>query len=153
MSVQAPTWAGLELAGRYRVTHVLGEGGMGIVYRSWDNHLQTDVVLKAPLRKYLHNEDIARRFVREIRSLVQLAHPHIVKILDVGSHDGVPFAALQYLSGGSLKDRQVLGPDRRTVPHPPESLTGWLESVASALDFIHGQGFVHRDVKPPNILF
>ncbi|MBI1917790.1 MAG: hypothetical protein HYS12_24105 [Planctomycetes bacterium] len=53
MRVQASTWAGVEFAGRYRITHVLGEGSMGIVYRSWDNSLQTNVVLKAPLRKYL----------------------------------------------------------------------------------------------------
>jgi hypothetical protein len=152
MTATLPSWQGLDLAGgRYRVTARLGAGGMAEVYRAWDRNLQTEVIIKVPLPELLRNPAFAARFGREVRSLVQLAHPHIVKVLDVGEHAGVPFAVMQFLAGGTLHDRLTRGGAAR--PQPPASLTGWLGGVAGALDFIHARGFVHRDVKPGNILF
>ena len=148
------TWLGRELSGgRYRVDAQLGEGGMGTVFRAWDKNLSTDVVIKVPHAAMLQDAEFAARFAREISSLVKLSHPHIVKISDVGDHDRLPFAVMQFLPGGSLEDRQRSDPAADVKPLPPESLKSWLVSIAEALDFVHSQGYIHRDVKPANILF
>jgi WD40 repeat protein len=147
-------WVGLLLAhGRYCVSERLGAGGMGFVYRAHDGNLGCDVVIKAPRPEMLKDGDFAARFVREIRSLVRLAHPHIVNVIDVGAHEGAPFAVLKYLPGGSLRSRQKRDPDGKPLPMPARQLHTWLGGVAAALDFIHAQQHVHRDVKPDNILF
>src|SRR4051794_34704829 len=93
-------------AGRYEILTKLGEGGMGVVYKARDHNLDTDVVIKIPRRSALEEPGFAQRFSREIRSLVKLAHPHICKITDVGEHNELPFAVLQFLAGGSLQDRR-----------------------------------------------
>lgn len=155
MAAATTDWVGLELAGgRYQVKARLGEGGMASVYCAHDVSLDTEVVIKVPRAAMLGDPAFAGRFAREVRSLVRLIHPHIVRIHDVGEHEGTPYAVMQYLSGGSLRDRQsAVGPDGKPLPTPPDELGTWLEDIAAALDFIHRQGYVHRDVKPDNILF
>jgi serine/threonine-protein kinase len=154
MTTDTATWVGQTLSGdRYQVTAKLGEGGMGLVYRALDRRLDAEVVIKVPRRAMLDDPAFAGRFAREVRSLVQLVHPHIVKVMDAGEHDGLPFAVMQYLPGGSLRDRQPAGPGGERLPLPGENLRAWLGAVADALDFIHRKGYVHRDVKPDNILF
>ena len=154
MSGHDAGWIGRSLqADRYFVESKLGEGGMGAVYRALDRHLETHVVIKVPLRAVLANPEFAARFKREIQSLVKLAHPHVVKMLDVGEHDGLPFAVMQYLSGGSLDDVRTKDAYGRPLGTSPESLRRWLVDIAAALDFVHRRGYVHRDVKPANILF
>src|SRR4051794_22944108 len=107
MGAPTETWVGLDLAGgRYHVAARLGQGGMGLVYRASDRNLDTDVVIKVPRRALLDDPDFAHRFAREIRSLVRLVHPHVVRISDAGEHDGLPYAVMQYLPGGSLEDRR-----------------------------------------------
>lgn len=154
MSADTSHWLGMEISGgRYRVTELLGEGGMGQVFRAWDANLGTDVVIKIPRRSALLDDpEFAARFALEIRSLVKLAHPHIVKVTDVGEHDGLPYCVMQYLQGGSLEDFRQ-GEDGHCQPQPPANLTTWLPGIAQALDFVHDQGYIHRDVKPGNILF
>jgi serine/threonine-protein kinase len=149
-------WIGLEIAeGRYKILGRIGQGSMGQVYCAFDRHLQTDVVLKFPVARELAEEDhdFRERFGREIRSLVTLSHPHIVKIFDVGEFRGLPFVVMQYLAGGSLKDRMASGPAGKLEPMPLPSLHDWLLAIAKALDFIHSQHYIHRDVKPANIFF
>ncbi len=147
---------GTELAeGRYRISARIGEGSMGHVYRAFDAHLQTDVVVKFPVPPEGSDDagGFLERFARESRSMIRLSHPHIVRVIDVGEDDGLPFVVMAFLDGGSLKDRLEPTPEGDPRPLPPESLHGWLMDVARALDFVHGQGHIHRDVKPANILF
>ncbi len=146
-------WIGSTLGnGRYTIQTKLGEGGMGSVYVAWDANLKTEVVVKFPHATHQEDPEATERFAREASSLVKLSHPHIVKIIDFGEQAGQPYAVMQFLSGGSLATRQ--GDDGQ--PHKKlsaESLKDWLPSVAKALDFVHAQGYLHRDVKPANILF
>jgi serine/threonine-protein kinase len=149
-------WIGVEIAeGRYKVLGRIGQGNMGSVYLAYDRHLETDVVLKFPGARdeAAAGPEFLDRFAREIRSLVRLSHPHIVKVIDAGELDGHPFVVMQFLAGGSLKDRMMSGPGGEFRPMPPSTLRGWLLEIAKALDFVHGQKHIHRDVKPANILF
>lgn len=153
MSSMADAWVGAELAARYQVTAELGAGGMGSVYRAFDSHLDVDVVIKVPHPFLLRDPAAAARFAQEARSLVKLAHPHVVSVIDVGQHDGHPFVVMQFLAGGSLEDRCPKDQEGRPLPIAPDRLDAWLSDIAAALDFMHGQGYVHRDIKPGNILF
>lgn len=156
LSSDGGDWIGLEIAqGRYKVLGRIGQGNMGSVYLSYDRNLETDVVLKFPggRDEASAGPEFIERFEREIRSLVHLSHPHIVKVLDAGELEGHPFVAMQFLAGGSLKDRMMSGPDGEFRPMPPSTLEGWLIDIAKALDFVHAQHHIHRDVKPANILF
>ncbi len=132
---------------RYQITKLLGSGGMGEVFLATDRNLDSQVVIKIPHASMLQDAEFAARFQLEIRSLVRLRHRSIVSIMDVGDENGVPFAVMQYLEGGSLEDQL------RNGPMSEATLQQWLPDVASALDFIHREGFVHRDIKPANILF
>ncbi|CAN5170716.1 hypothetical protein BH10PLA2_BH10PLA2_32230 [soil metagenome] len=153
MLANATTLAGQTIGARYRVAELLGQGGMGQVYRAHDQNLEVDIVIKVPLAEYLQDEEFQKRFQREARALVKFNHPHVCRIQDVGDHQGVPFLVLQYLSGGTLEDRLLIDRDGRRLPGDPAELGGWLPDIAKALDFIHGKGYVHRDVKPANIIF
>ena len=117
------------------------------MFLATDHNLDTKVVIKVPHAAMLADAEFVARFQREIRSLVKLRHRSIVSILDVGEQDGVPFAVMQYLEGGSLEDRLASGPQSEAT------LRDWLPDVAVALDFIHREKYVHRDIKPGNILF
>jgi|GEM_PF-2090989 serine/threonine protein kinase/S1-C subfamily serine protease len=134
---------GETLTDRYLVTDKLGEGGMGSVYKADDLKLGAEVVIKIPHPALMKDADFASRFRHEIRSLVKLSHAHIVTVMDVGTYNGLPFAVMQYLSGGSLEDWEC--------PCEPASILEWLGDIADALDFMHARGLVHRDIKPANI--
>jgi serine/threonine protein kinase len=154
MATAATNWIGAVLSdGRYRVTRVLGEGGMGIAYLGWDTRLETEIVLKVPHRHLLSSPEVVERFSREIKSLVTLSHPHVVRVTDVAEHEGVPYSVMQYLSGGSLDDRLKQLPADASLSQRCDLLVTWLEAIATALDFVHKNDCVHRDVKPGNILF
>jgi serine/threonine-protein kinase len=154
--IEVNDWVGREIAsGRYKVLERLGVGSMGQVFLAFDNHLTTEVVIKCPVPAGADaiGDASLKRFDLEIRSLVHLSHPQIVKIIDVGDEHGHPYVVMQYLPGGSLRDRMSSGPGGAPRPLPIPSLWDWLMDVAKALDFIHSQNYLHRDVKPENILF
>lgn len=134
---------GLELAGRYVVERKLGEGGYGSVYRSFDKELCRTVAVKIAHRGVGRD---AEALLAEARRAATLRHPNIVNVYDVGRHDGSVFIVSELIDGATLAEliaAKKIDADRvRSV----------ISDVANALSFAHKQGFVHRDVKPSNIL-
>jgi tetratricopeptide (TPR) repeat protein len=140
--------AGLRaaLAGRYDIERELGEGGMAVVYLARDLKHDRPVALK------ILRPDVAvglgvERFVREIRVVAQLQHPHILPLFDSGEADGLPYFVTPYIEGESLHDRLVR--DRQL---PLGEALSIARQVAGALAYAHSRGIVHRDIKPANIL-
>ena len=137
---------------RFKIVARVGAGSMAIVYRAFDHRLETEVVIKVPKKHKLQDAGLRERFRRESRLLVQLQHPHIVSILDVGLYGNVPFVVMQYLSGGCLSDK-MQARNGQPAALAVDSIRSWLLEIAKALDFAHQRQVVHRDVKPANILF
>lgn len=146
-------WVGHVLSGRYRLVAAIGAGGMGVVYRAWDLANDGYVVVKMPKRELLGEPKFLQRFEQELSALRALSHPAVVPVIDVGNEQGTPYAVMPYLAGGSLKLRRLFTQEGQAAPEAPANLWRWLPAVAKALDFVHSNGYVHRDVKPDNILF
>ena len=147
---QAGNWCGKTITeGRFEVMTLLGEGGMGQAYRARDRKYERDVVIKVPHLVLLRDPEFAKRFQREIESLRQLTHPHIVPVLCGGLHSGIPFVVLRYMPDGSLAEKI----ESSSLGERLALLQDWLPQIADALDFVHESGFIHRDVKPDNIFF
>ncbi|MFZ5903229.1 MAG: protein kinase domain-containing protein [Chloroflexota bacterium] len=134
--------------GRYHILEQLGEGGMATVYKAYDTRLETDVAVKVIRAENILPSALERsrkRFEREAKALARLTHPNIVKVTDYGEYEGKPYLVMEYLPGGTLK--QKLG-----KPIPWNEAIAILLPIARALDFAHRQNMIHRDVKPSNIL-
>lgn len=131
--------------GRYQVLDQLGEGGMAVVYKAYDTHLDRPAAVKVILPGFEHSEKFLKRFEREARALAKLSHPNIVGVIDYGQHNGLPYLVMEYLPGGTLK--QKLG-----QPMPWQEAARLLAPIARALAYAHQEGILHRDIKPSNIL-
>ncbi len=134
--------------GRYVIERVIGAGGMGTVYLAMQPDLDRYVVIKIPHAHLMQTPEFAQRFSDEIRSQTKLSHQGVVHIYERGVHRDTPYMVMQYLDGGTLRDR--LDSDD---PQEPEGILKWFGVIADALDFLHTHQFLHRDVKPENILF
>jgi serine/threonine-protein kinase len=134
---------------RYEIRRSLDRGGMGTVYLAWDTKLGRQVVVKIPHARLMADRTFRERFLQEIRDLANHEHPAILRIEGSGSHGDVPYAVVQYLGGGNLRERIAEQGGRQT----PEEVLEWLPTIAAALDSVHRNGCLHRDVKPANILF
>lgn len=133
---------------RYHILEQLGEGGMATVYKAYDTRLERDVAIKIiRIDAFPPNqlERILKRFEREAKALGRLSHPNIIKVIDYGEHEGSPFLVMEYLAGGTLKQR--LG-----RPIPWQDTVRFLLPIAEALEYAHEQKIIHRDIKPSNIL-
>jgi serine/threonine protein kinase/tetratricopeptide (TPR) repeat protein len=135
------------LSDRYTLESELGHGGMATVYLALDRKHDRKVAVKV-LAPDLASSLGAERFLREIRIAAGLTHPHILPLIDSGERDGVLFYVTPFITGGSL--RQHLDSQRRL---PLEEAIRIVREVGAALDYAHREGFLHRDVKPENILF
>lgn len=134
--------------GRYHILEQLGEGGMATVYKAFDTRLECDVAVKVIRIDQFSPaalERVLQRFEREAKALAKLSHPNIVGVIDYGEYEGVPYLVMEYLPGGTLKER--LG-----QPMPWTEAVRLLLPIARGLAYAHQRGVAHRDVKPSNIL-
>ena len=138
---------GSVLVGKYRVESVLGQGGMGLVYRAQHLSLEEAVAIKVLRRDAALDRDAMQRFVREGRLAAKLKSQHVAKVMDVGTlEDGLPYMVMELLSGGDLGQMVgVNGPMH--VPAAADLVLQACDAIAEA----HSLGIVHRDIKPSNL--
>jgi len=130
----------------YELIDELGRGGMGVVYRAKHLGLKREVALKMILSGAHAGADELRRFRAEAEAVARLTHPCIVQIYEIGEHEGRPFCALEYCSGGSLSGK--IEKQKLTLTQ----IAQLMEKLARAMHVAHQRGIVHRDLKPANIL-
>jgi eukaryotic-like serine/threonine-protein kinase len=138
---------GTLVDGRYQIVARIARGGMATVYEAVDTRLDRTVALKMMSTALAEDPGFVTRFRREARAAAQLSHPHVVAVYDTGEANGLPYLAMEYVSGRTLRD--VLREHGALTPE--QSLT-LLDPVLEALIAAHDAGFVHRDIKPENIL-
>jgi serine/threonine-protein kinase len=124
---------------------MLGEGGMARVYRARQEHLDRTVAIKVLPPYYASDPAFVERFKLEARATAQLMHPNIVTVHDTGEERGLLYIVMEYIGGGTLK--QHMRP-----PMAMKDVTRVIREVASALEYAHSKGIVHRDIKPVNVL-
>lgn len=136
-----------EVIGKYEIVTELGRGGMGVVYKAWEESLRRHVAIKMLGDRLTQDEAVVTRFMREARSVADLNHPNVIQVFAVDTHEGKPYFAMEYIEGQSLssliEEQGKLSP-RRAVKI--------LSEVASGLSAAHNKGVVHRDIKPDNIM-
>ncbi len=138
---------GTVLEGAYRITRLIGEGGMGAVYEAIQLRLDKRVAVKVMASHLAADQEALARFHREAEITSRLGHPHLVALIDFGqAESGEPYLVMEYLEGEDLHHRL-----RRVGRLPIETVARVVRQVASALSAAHGQGIVHRDLKPGNI--
>jgi serine/threonine protein kinase len=136
------------LPSRYRSPELIGQGGMGEIYRAEDELLGWTVAVKVLAKRSSADEALRGRFTREALAAARLTgQPNTVTTFDVGEHEGRPFIVMEYLKGGSLEDRL-----REHGAQDPGRVLAWLDEAGAAIDAAHEHGVVHRDVKPGNLL-
>ena len=138
---------GRELEGRYLIEERIARGGMATVYRAVDTRLDRPVALKVMHPSLAEDDAFVARFQREAKAAASLSHPHVVAVHDQGSVDGLPFLVMEFVPGRTLRD--VLTEHGRLSPAQALAIC---EPILDALGAAHAAGFVHRDVKPENIL-
>ena len=138
---------GTVLEGAYRITRLIGEGGMGAVYEAVQLRLNKRVAIKLMARDLASNREALARFRREAEITSHLGHPHLVTVVDFGqAESGEPYLVMEYLEGEDLDHRL-----RRVGRMSIEAVVHVVRQVASALNAAHDQGVVHRDLKPGNV--
>jgi serine/threonine protein kinase/tetratricopeptide (TPR) repeat protein len=146
-----PTHSGLApgtvIAQRYQILDVLGEGGMGAVYKAKDRELNRMVALKVIRPELARNPAIVERFKQELRLSHQVTHKNVIRIYDLGEGEGVKFITMEYIEGKDL--RSLIREKKRFTP---EETVEVIQQVCQALDAAHSVGVIHRDLKPQNIM-
>ena len=132
---------------RYKIQAEIGRGGMARVYRAIDTVLGRTVALKVLAPQLATEPEFSARFRREGKIVAALQHPHIVTLFDVGEIDGIQYLAMEYING-----RSIYAAIKEHGPLPGETAAIIIRAIASALDYAHSHGAVHRDIKPQNIL-
>lgn len=138
---------GTLLAEQYKIQRLIGSGGSASVYLATDIENDIQVAVKMLHSSFSENRKLVQRFLQEAQILVQINHPHVIKVYNVLVYDGHIFSIIEYCAGGSLADRVFANKFTR------DSLAELITDITSGLDAIHDFDIVHRDLKPSNILF
>ena len=131
--------------GNYRLVSLLGRGGYANVYLGEHVHLKTEAAIKILQMRLVGNT--MEQFRSEAQTIASLVHPHIVRVLDFGEEDGIPYLVMDYAPGGTLRTRHPRG-----TRLPPGIIVSYVKQVAEALQYAHDKNLIHRDVKPENML-
>ncbi|HLZ60503.1 MAG TPA: serine/threonine-protein kinase, partial [Ktedonosporobacter sp.] len=134
-----------QKVGNYQILSLLGKGGFSEVYLGEHIYLKNKAALKF-LHARLSDEDLIH-FQEEGRLLASLVHPHIVRVLDFGLDDNIPFLVLDHAPNGSLRRRHPRG-----SIIPLNTVVSYVQQLADALQYAHDQKVIHRDIKPENML-
>ncbi len=146
-TTEAPVREGDVLAGKYRVEKVLGVGGMGVVVAAMHTELDQRVALKFLQAAAARNPSVVARFNREARAAAKIKSQHVARVIDVGTlENGTPYIVMEYLEGKDLSD--ILARDGRV---PVGVAVDYVLQASEAIAEAHAAGFVHRDLKPPNL--
>jgi serine/threonine protein kinase/tetratricopeptide (TPR) repeat protein len=135
------------LGGRYEILQLLGEGGMGAVYKARDRELDRPVALKLIRPELASNPSILARFKQELLLSRQVTHKNVIRIFDLGDADGVKFITMEFVEG---EDLRALIQEKKKFS--PEEAVEIMQQVCQALEAAHGTGVIHRDLKPQNIM-
>jgi serine/threonine protein kinase len=138
-----------EVARRFpqlEIKALVGQGGMGVVYRARQPRLDRDVALKLLPPEQTSDPSFAERFLREARAMARLAHPNIVAVHDFGESDGLCWLLMDFVDGVNLREALRAG------GLPPEKALAVVPQLCNALQYAHDEGVVHRDIKPENVL-
>jgi len=138
---------GVLFGGRYEIMGVLGQGGMGAVYKARDRELDRLIALKVIRPELATDPAILLRFKQELILSRNVTHKNVVRIFDLGEAEGIRFISMEYVDGEDL--RTIL---RRQGKFPPAEAIAVVEQVCRALDTAHSEGVIHRDLKPQNIM-
>lgn len=137
--------------GGYEILSLKAQGGMGMVYRARNIGIGREMALKVLFPHLSGNPEFTRRFQREAQTAAKLRHPNIVEVYDANEAEGYHFIAMEYIAGDSLAQR--LEKLRKSSEYIPiDEAVKMIQQIAAALDYAHGQGFIHRDIKPGNIM-
>src|SRR5258707_5240624 len=128
--------------GQYEITGTIGKGGMAVVYKARQPSMERDVAIKVISSELTGNTEFITRFEHEARLIAHLQHAHILPVYDFGREDGIIFLVMRLVDGGSM-DTML-----RSGGLPLNQTARLLEQIASALTYAHGEGVVHRDLKP-----
>src|ERR1700756_4360522 len=138
---------GTVLGGRYEIFALLGQGGMGAVYKARDNELDRLVALKVIRPELTTNPEILKRFKQELILARQVTHRNVIRIFDLGQSDGIKFITMDFVEGQDL--HALL---RESGKFPPEQTARIMLQICRALEAAHAEGVIHRDLKPQNIM-
>jgi len=146
-SVDGRFAAGAVVAGRYRILSLAGRGGMGEVYRAYDNKLEQPVALKFLPAAMSRDAPALARFHNEVRIARQVSHPNVCRVYDIGEWEGMPFLSMEYVDGEDLSSLL-----RRIGRLPSDKAVEIARRLCAALAAAHAKGVLHRDFKPGNIM-
>ncbi|HEY3448272.1 MAG TPA: serine/threonine-protein kinase [Myxococcales bacterium] len=148
---KSPIRQGDVLEGKWRVDKKIGQGGMGSVYRATDLALDRTVAIKILAADLCQDEVFVARFEREAKLTANLEQPNVVLIFGVGRHQGRPFIVMKWLPGETLASRLETHQEAGTLM-PVSEVRSIVGQICAGLDYIHGKGLVHRDIKASNIV-